>query len=58
MGLDQGLLCDLKGIMGSVEVPPASVYIRPHQEGSVIRGKVWESPMLDSVWELTVLSPS
>ena len=58
MGLDQGLLCDLKGIMGSVEVPPASVYIRPHQEGSVIRGKVWESPMLDSVQELTVVSPS
>ena len=58
MGLDQGLLCDLKGIMGSVEVPPASVYIRPHQEGSVIRGKVWESPMLDSVRELTVVSPS
>ena len=58
MGLDQGLWCDLKGIMGSVEVPPASVYIRPHQEGSVIRGKVWESPMLDSVRELTVVSPS
>ena len=58
MRLDQGLLCDLKGIMGSVEVPPASVYIRPHQEGSVIRGKVWESPMLDSVRELTVVSPS
>ena len=58
MGLDQGLLCDLKGIVGSVEVPPASVYIRPHQEGSVIRGKVWESPMLDSVRELTVVSPS
>ena len=56
--MDQGLLCDLKGIMGSVEVPPASVYIRPHQEGSVIRGKVWESPMLDSVRELTVVSPS
>ena len=58
MGLDQGLLCDLKGIMGSVEVPPASVYIRPHQEESVIRGKVWESPMLDSMRELTVVSPS
>ena len=24
----------------------------------MIHGKVWESPMLDSVWELTVLSPS
>ena len=58
MRLDQGLLCDLKGIVGSVEVPPASVYMRPQQEGSVIQGKVWESPMLDSVRELTVLSPS
>ena len=58
MRLDRGLLCDLKGIVGSVEVPPAAVYMRPHQEGSVIRRKVWESPMLDSVRELTVLSPS
>ena len=58
MGLDQGLLCDLKGIMGSAEVPPAAGYVRPHQEGSVIRGKVWKSPVLDSVRELTVLSPS
>ena len=58
MGLDQGLLYDLMGIVGSPEVPPAAVYMRPHQEGGVIRGKVWESPMLDSVWELTVLSPS
>ena len=58
MELDQGLLCDLKGILGSAEVSPATVYKRPHQEGSVIQGKVWESPVLDSVWELTVLSPS
>ena len=58
MRLDRGLLCDLKGIVGSAEVPPASVYIRPHQEGSVIRGKVWESPVLVSLWELTILSPS
>ena len=57
MGLDQGLLCDLKGIMGSAEVPLA-VYMRPHQEGSVIRGKVWESPVLVSLRELTVLRPS
>ena len=58
MGLDQGLLCDLKGIMGSAEVPPAAVCMRPHQEGSVIPGKVWESPVLVSVPELPVLSPS
>ena len=58
MGLDQGLLCDLKGIVGSAEVPPAAVYMRPHQEGTVIRGKVWESPVLASVRELTVLRPS
>ena len=58
MGLDQGLLCDLKEIAWSAEVPPAAVYMRPQQEGNVIRGKVWESPVLDSVWELTVLSPS
>ena len=58
MELDQGLLCDLKGILGSAEVPPATVYIRPHQEGSVIQGNVWESPMLVSLWKLTVLSPS
>ena len=58
MGLDQGLLCDLKGIMGSVEVPPASVYMRPQQEGSVSRGKVWESHLLVSLQKLTVLSPS
>ena len=58
MGLDQGLLCDLKGIVGSAEVLPAAVYMRPHQEGSVIRGKMWESPVLVSVRELTVLHPS
>ena len=58
MGLDQGLLCDLKDIVGSVEVPPAAVCMRPHQEGSVIRMKVWESSMLDFVRELTILSPS
>ena len=56
--MDQGLLCDLKGIVGSVEVPPAAVCMRPHQEGSVIRMKVWESSMLDFVRELTILSPS
>ena len=58
MGLDQGLQCDLKEIMGSAEVPPAAVCMRPHQEGSVIPGKVWESLVLVSLWELTVLSPS
>ena len=57
VGLDQGLLCDLKGI-GWTEVLPPAVYMRPHREGSVIRGKVWKSPVLDSVRELTVLSPS
>ena len=51
-------LCDLKGIVGSAEVPPAAVYMRPQQEGSVIRGKVWESPLLVSLQKLTVLSPS
>ena len=56
--MDQGLLCDLKETAWSAEVPPAAVYMRPQQEGSVIRGKVWESPMLVSLWELTVLSPS
>ena len=56
--MDQGLLCDLKETAWSAEVPPAAVYMRPQQEGSVIRGKVWESPMLVSVLELTVLSPS
>ena len=44
--------------MGSPEVPPDAVYMRPHQEGSVSQGKVWESPVLVSVWELPVLSPS
>ena len=34
--MDQGLLCDLEGIIGSVEVPPAAGYVRPHQEGSVV----------------------
>ena len=58
MGLDQGLLYDLMGIVGSPEVPPAAVYMRPHQEGIAIRGKVWESPMLVSLRELTVLIPS
>ena len=38
-------------------LPPA-VYMRPHQEGSVIRGKVWESPVLVSLRELTILSLS
>ena len=51
-------LCDLNGIVGSAEVLPAAVYMRPHQEGSVIRGKMWESPVLVSVRELTVLRPS
>ena len=58
MGLDQGLLCDLKEIAWSAEVPPAAVCLRPHQERSVIPGKVWESPVLVSVRELPVLSPS
>ena len=44
--------------MGSAELPLAAVYMRPHQEGSVIRGKVWESPVLVSLRELTVLRPS
>ena len=56
--MDQGLLCDLKAIAWSVEVTPAAVYMRPQQEGSVIRGKVWKSPMLVSLWKLTVLSLS
>ena len=51
-------LCDLNGIVGSEEVLPAAVYMRPHQEGIAIRGKVWESPMLVSLRELTILSPS
>ena len=56
--MDQGLLCDLKEIAWSAEVPLAAVYMRPQQEGSVIQGKVWESPMLVSLRKLTVLSPS
>ena len=28
MGMDQGLVCDLKGIVGSSEVPTAAVYVR------------------------------
>ena len=43
VGMDRGLLCDLKGIVGSAEVPLAAVCTRPHQEGTVIRRKVWES---------------
>ena len=56
--MDQGLLCDLKAIAWSVEVTPAAVYLSPHQEGSVIRGKVWESSVLVCLQKLTVLSPS
>ena len=41
--MDQGLLCDLKEIAWSAQVPSAAVDMRPHQEGSVIWGKVWES---------------
>ena len=40
MGMNQGLVCDLKGIVRSAEVPTAAVYMRPHQEGSVIQEKV------------------
>ena len=43
VGMDPGLLCDLKWIVGSAEVPPAAGYVRPHQEGTAIQGKVWES---------------
>ena len=57
-GVDQDLLCDLKEIAWSAEVPLAAVYMRPQQEGSVIRGKVWESPLLVSLRKLIVLSPS
>ena len=32
--------------------------MKPHQEGSVIRGKLWESPVLVSLRELTILSLS
>ena len=56
--MDQGLLCDLKEIAWSAEVPLAAVYMRPQQEGSVIQGKVWECPMVVSLQVLTVLSPS
>ena len=56
--MDQGLICDLKEIAWSVVVPPAAVYMRRQQEGSVIRGKVWESPLLVSLRKLIVLSPS
>ena len=52
--MDRGLPCDLKETAWSAEVPPAAVYMRPQQEGSVIRGKVWESPMLVSLQKLTV----
>ena len=45
MGLDQGLLCDLKGIVGSAEVPPAAVCMRPHQEGSVAKESVGKAPV-------------
>ena len=31
--MDQGLECDLKGIVGSAEVPPAAVYMRPQPGG-------------------------
>ena len=41
--MDPGLLCDLKGMVGSAEVPPVAGYMRPHEEGNVILGKVWES---------------
>ena len=41
-----------------MEVPPAAVCMRAQEAGSVIRGQVWESPVLVSVRELTVLSPS
>lgn len=41
IGMDQGLVCDLKGILGSAEVPTAAVCMRPHQEGSEILRKVW-----------------
>ena len=36
----------------------AAVCMMPHQEASVIRGKVWESPVLVSVRELAVQSTS
>ena len=45
MGLDQGLLCDLKGIVGSAEVPPALVCMRPHQEGNVAKESVGKAPV-------------
>ena len=36
IGMDQGLVCDLKGIVESAGVPTAAVYLRPHQKGSEI----------------------
>ena len=45
MGLDQGLLCDLKWIVGSVEVLPAAVCMRPHQEGNVAKESVGKAPV-------------
>ena len=56
--MDQGLLCDLQEIAWSAEVAPAAGDMRPHQKGSVIRGNVWERPVLVSLWKWTVLSPS
>ena len=46
-----------KGV-GSPEVPPATVCMILTRKGSVMPKKVWESSLLGSVRELTVLHPS
>ena len=38
-------LCDLNGIVGSAEVPPAAVCMRPQQEGSVAKESVGKAPV-------------
>ena len=49
--MDQGLLCDLKGIVGSAEVAPAAVYMRLHQEGSVHVQETEDTPESDTISE-------
>ena len=43
--------------MGSAELPLAAVYMRPHQEGSVIQGKVVGKSCVGLCAGVMVLSP-
>ena len=56
--MDQGLVCDLKGVVRSAQVPTATVWHSSLRRVGRSDEKCGKSDWLVSVGEFTVLSPS